>query len=586
MTSTASSPPTSRGLLDELFLGRVRWDLLRPFPEQDEEDRLIGDAAVTSARYLLRDHLDPAELDRTGELPDSLVEVLRKNGYFGLMIEPGMGGLGLSPMNALRVMQVVASWSPAISWMLAITNGLGAGAYLPLLADGSLRDLVTDNIRSASLGGSADSEVSGAANRGRATTAVPVEGGAAYLISGEKLFIGNGVNAELLDVSATVVHDGVEQIRVFFVETDAPGVEVVSRQEFMGLRGAPIGVVRFENVRVPAEQLLPASADEWRDEPELVRLALLGRMLIIASPSLAIAKLCLSWSKDFVNRRTMDDRPLADYDEIQRIVAQTAADVFAIESVVEWSMLSGDLAELTPELTVAKNLTSVACCRVVDRTLSLMAGEGLETARSKALRGGPPLPLERFARDARGLRIAGGVDFLLDYWTALAALDTGYGQPDEPAAAAELPPVDDAALSPRCREHLAHVRSQSGELAALCRRLTAKYGKEELAEQEHQLVIAGQIGGTLMGMAVVLARAAHLAERGTTVALEMADISCTDATRQLAGLWPQLAGDDPEPDYAAMSERVLRGDSVDFLYDGVITDVPPSGVITERRRAR
>lgn len=580
MTSTTTSPPTSGGLLDELFLGRVRWDLLRPFPAHDGADRAAGDPAVRAMRDLLREHVDPDAVDRDGRLPDDLPELLRKGGFFGLMTDPGLGGLGLSPMNALRVVQLSSSWCPAVGWMLAIANGLGSGNYLPLLAEGPLREVVLDLVRGGGISGSADTEAGGAANRGRETTAVPTEDGSAYLLTGEKIFIGNGTLAELVDVSATVEQDGVRQIRVFFVRTDSPGFEVVDRQDFMGLHGSPIGVLRFNQVRVPAAQLLPASADEWRDEPELVRLAVLGRMLIIASPSLAIAKLCLTWSRNFVNRRTMDDRPLGDYDEIQRMVAQSAADVFAIDSIVEWGMLSGDLAEKNPELTAAKNLTSVACWRVVERTISLMAGEGIETAASKARRGAPPLPVERFARDARGLRVAGGVDFLLDYWTALSAVDNGYRDPDEATRAPAPEPFTDSALSPRCQEHLAHVQSEATALAALCRRLVDTYGIDELAEQEHRLLLAGQIGSTLLGMAVVLARAAHLAERGNAVALEMADIACADARHRLAGLWPQLA-DGPEPDYAATSERLLHGDQLDFLLDGVITDVPPCGTTSE-----
>lgn len=587
MASTVTSPPTSRGLSDELYLGRLRWDLLRPFPTQDAEDRRIGDATVSALRDLLREHVDPAVVDQTRQLPEELPELLRQGGFFGLTIAAEFGGLALSPMNALRVVEVAASWSPAVAWMLAISNGLGSGCYLPLLDEGPLRELVLAAVRAGAISGSADTEVGGAANSGRATTAVPVEDGAAYLISGEKIFIGNAPLAGLVDVSAKVEHDGVEQIRIFFVPTDSPGVRVASRQDFMGLHGASMGVLRFDQVRVPAEQLLPASNDQWRDEPELVRLAVLGRMLIIASPSLAIAKLCLAWSKEFVNRRVMDGRPLGEYDEIQRLVAQTAADVFAIESITQWGLLSGDLADKAPELTAAKNLTSVACWRVVDRTMSLLGGEGFETALSKARRGTTPLPVERFARDARGLRIAGGVDFLLDYWTALAAIDAGYRQPDSTpptpesaAKAVEDEPQDDASLSPRCREHLAHVRAESRALAELCGRLTRQYGVDALAEQEHRLVLIGRIGTALLGMAVVLARAAHLADQGNTVALDLADIACTEAAKDLAGLWPQLA-DDPQPDYAAMSARVLGSDQMDFLLDGVITDLPPYGSIGE-----
>jgi alkylation response protein AidB-like acyl-CoA dehydrogenase len=574
MTSTVSSPPTSPGLLDKLFLGELRWDLLWPFPVQDRRDREVGDAAVAKLRKLLDDHLDPAVLDRTGAMPDGLVDLLRHEGYFSLLVEPDLNGLGLSPMNALRVLVASASYAPAVALMLGTSNGFGAPNYLPLVADGPLRDLLTRHVRERSIFGTADTEPRGAADGGRDTTAVPIEDGAAYLISGEKIFIGNALVAGLMDVSATLRQDGVDQLRMFFVELDAPGV-TVTPIEFMGVHGAPFGRLLLDRVKVPAAHLIPSEADLWRDDPVLVRLAVLGRMLTVGPSSLAIAKLCLAWSRDFVCRRVVDGRPLGDYEEIQRMVAQTAADVFAIEAMIEWIMLSESLADKAPELSAAKNVVSVTCWRAMDRTLSLLAAEGYETQDSKLARGARPLPVERLVRDARGLRISGGVDFLLDLWNARAAITNGYLQPERPAGEAtaeRMPPP--AALSPRCQAHLAQVRSDASALAERSRQFIEQYGEQGLADQEHRLVLLGQIGTGLLGMAVVLAKAARLAQEGDEIGLELADISCSQTRRELAGLWPQLA-DEPEPGCAAMSAAFLHDTSLDFLLSDVVRPASP-----------
>lgn len=571
MTSSVSSPPTLRGFLDELYLGRVRWDLLRPFPTQDAADRLIGDRAVAAITRLLRARVDPTRIDETARFPDGLTDALQDGGFYRLMLDPSLGGLALSPLNALRVVSTAASWSPAVAWSLAIANGFGSGSYLPIVEEGPLRDLITTKVRQGIVSGSADTETNGAANHQRHTTATPIEGGAAYLINGEKIFTGNGPLAELMDVSATVTTDGVEQIRLFFVDTSTPGFSVVSHNEFMGLKGASIGVLRFDDVRVPAERLLSASADEWRYAPEIARLATLARTLIISSPSLAIAKLCLVWSREFVNRRVMDGRPLGEYEEIQRTIAQTAADVFTIESVIEWGLLAQDRTDTQPDLTSAKNLTSVTCWRAIDRTMALLGGEGFETARSKARRGTTPLPVERFLRDARGLRIAGGVDFLLDFWSAESSLAAFY--PDAPPAE-DTAAVDDEHLSPRCRDHLRFLTAQAEAFGALCRRLTSEHAQEDLLRKEHTVILVGRIGNALLGMSVVLARAAHLAEHGDPSALALADIACVDARERLVALWPRLDVAD-EPDYADTSATWLHGDRLDWLTSDVITDIPP-----------
>ena len=548
-------------MLDELFLGHLRWADVRSFPEQAPEEERAGDEAVAALRQLVLEHVDPAELDTTGRMPAGLVERFREQGWFSMLVDNG-NRAALSPLNAVRALEAVAGISPAVALMLGSSNGFGPSHYVSLVPDGPLRRLLERHVDAGSVHGTADTEVCGAANASRETVAVPVEDGAAYLISGEKIHIGNGISAGLVDVSASLEHDGTTQIRIFFVETDSPGVEVVP-QQYMGLHGAPFGVIRFDKVRVPAEHLLPASVDAWRDDAALVRLAVLGRMLTIGPSSLAIAKQCLVWSKEFVNRRTSDGRPLGDHDAIRRIVAQNAADVFAIDSVTRWSLQTDDLAEQAPEHTAAKNLISVACWRAMDRTLSLLAAEGYETSESKARRGGPTLPVERFVRDARGLRISGGVDFLLDYWTALGALQTANARSnDEPGQGRRT--ETDEALSPRNQAHLAHLESEVHALGALLRRLLQRNGAEPVPEYQHKLMLAGRIGITTLGMAIVLARAAHLAERGDTVAQELADIWCAEARGELAGLWPQAANEQ-EPDYAAMSERVLHDDALNWL---------------------
>ena len=552
MSSSTSSPAPAPGLLAELYLGRVRWDAVRPFPVHDPADRAVGDKVVTELTALLREHVDPEAVDRGGRLPDGLTDRLREGGFLSLTMGPELGGLDLSPMNSLRLVEAAASWSTPVAWMLAISNGFGSGAYLPLLSDGPLRDMIAEKVAAGTLSGSADTEVGGAANEGRATTAVPVEDGAAYVITGEKVFIGNAPIAGLVDVSAMVRADDGKQVRIFFVPTDFPGVHVVSAQEFLGLRGASVGVLRFDGVRVPAEYLLPAEEASWRDEPALVRLAIMARMLVIASPSLAIAKLCLGWQRDFVNRRAMDGRTLGDFDEVQRLVARSAADVFAMESLVEWTMLDEDLDAKVPECTAAKNLTSLACWRVVDNTLSLLAGEGFETAASKARRGAAPLPVERAFRDARGLRVAGGVDFLLDYWSGLANVKvTGDDGP--------VPAVSDAALSGRCADHLRALQVETVRLGELRTRLLDEHGSQ-LPEREHELILLSRIANGLLSMTVTLARAAHLAEQGDSGALDLADVACVDERDRLAAAWAELDAD--WPDYAELSKRLLSGVSV------------------------
>ncbi|GAA2143462.1 acyl-CoA dehydrogenase family protein [Kitasatospora kazusensis] len=577
-----TGPGRPPGFLAELQLGRLRWDLIHPFPQQDEADRSRGDQVVAELTAFLQEFVDPTEVDVTGRLPEGYHRELEGRGYFRLQDPVGQGGLGLSAQNAFRVVQAAASWSVPACYAMAVHLGLGAGAYLTLLGEedglgAELRGLLAEGL----ISGDADTEPTGAINRSRSTVAVPTEDGTGYLISGEKIFIQNGPIAGLLRVSATVREDGKEYIGLFFVDTRAPGFRVKSWHEYLGLKGLPNAALTFDRVFVPRERIFSpkswTSEEEWRISPELNAVSAYGRMFPISAPATAIAKLCLHWSREFVQRRTAHGRGLDQYDEIQRTVATTAAEVFAIESVTDWCLLAADRhpgIDLVPERTAAKNITSTTCWQIVDRTVSLLAGEGFETARSKARRGAEPLPVERFFRDARALRIAGGVDFMVDHYIARGALLAHYAADADAATTAAAP--DDARLTGRNRAHLSALAEESSRFAGFCRELTSRHDNpEELFEQERTLILLGRVSSDLFSMAAVLARASRLTAQGTDSVQELADVFCTQARQRIADAWGRLAAP-AQPDHAGACAAWLHGDGLDFLINDVVTATPPA----------
>lgn len=587
------------------------WQRLRRFPEQRGTELRRGDAAVAALTELLRDLVDPEEVERSGRLPDGLTDALHKGGFLRLMADEETNGLALSPYNALRVIEVAAGWCMPVAFSLAITNGFGSGSYLPLLPEGPLRDMIEERYARGMVSAGADAEPIGTANERRATVAVPSQDGSYYEISGDKVFIGNGPIADLMDVSATLrAPDGTEEVRLFFVESSSPGFSVKARHEFMGLHGAEIGALRLDRVRVPAFHLMDESEDSWRMRPgergeqtagtgtadtagatepfrpaDLGQLAALGRILVIGPASLAVTKMCLQWSRDFVGRRSVDGRGLGEYEEIQRQVAETAADVFTVDTVLTWALNSRG-GDSQPELTAAKNLASSAAWRAVDRTVSLLGAEGYETAASKAARGARPLPVERCFRDTRALRIAGGVDFMVDRWAAEAALMscffTGARVPepdtDAPAGSGATGPGSakplDPELSPMCRAHQRYLREGAAELARVCARLSRGTTPQELFGHQRTVAVVGRIGNELLSMALVLARAASLASAGEHQALRLADLSCAASRLRLTGLWPQVAehSGSAGPDFAGVTNALLHGTELDFLLSDVITD--------------
>jgi alkylation response protein AidB-like acyl-CoA dehydrogenase len=555
--------------LSSLLTGRLDWSGFQPFPQPGPGEQDAGDGAVTGIEALLDEQIDPEEIDRTGSLPDGLLGALHGGGFLGLRRGPADGGRDLSAYNTFRVVSAAAGRSVAVGQLLGIHNGIGvATVMLPVSPPGGLRTAIEDKIAEGAVSGWADTEPTGQNNRWPRTTATRSADGASYVLSGEKLFIGNAPVAGLLGVTATTGEGADRRICLCVVDTRSPGFEITARCGFLGSRGLPVAGLRLDTVRVPADHVLTADdAGDPRYTPQMGATLMQARSLITAAPATAIARLCLRYSRAFVARRTIDGRNLGEYDEVQRIVAATLADVFALDSVVRWSLLAPGHTDRFYERLALKNICTTASWRTVDRTMSLLGGEGLETPHSKRARGADPLPLERLFRDARGLRTTSGVDFQIDNQTARFLLSrfaelggraaglAGAGSGAE-AEAGELLALtaEESGLSPANHAQLTATARQLHAFARTCRELAGRYpDPEELFAREHTLILLSRIASELLTMCAVLARTA-----GWPGTQQLAEVYCTAARHRLAGLWRRLPAAD-EPDYAKVSRDWLAG---------------------------
>ncbi|MFI2345454.1 acyl-CoA dehydrogenase family protein [Streptomyces sp. NPDC019443] len=564
--------------LDALDSGRLEWGLFHPFPRQSPQEQAAGDATVAGLEAFLRARLDPDDVDLTGELPAGFLRDLRESGYLKLCLDAGIGGLELSAYDAFRAVERAASWCMPAGQMLAIQAGVGAPALLPALPPGPLADFVTTRLQEGAVSGFGLTEPAGQNNAWPGTTATRSEDGACYVLRGEKVFTGHGPVADLLPVAATEHGLDGRRLCICFVDTSAAGFEVTSRIEFTGSRGLPNGALRLDEVRVPAEYVVRSEPEDPRFPDLMASAVLIGQLYFTAAPAVAISKLCLQWSGEFIARRSVNGRGLGEYDAIQRILGDTLAEVYAVESVIRWSLLDSGPADRWFERLAAKNLAVRASWRIVDRTVSLYGGEGIETVPSKLRRGAPPVPLERRLRDARGLRIAGNVDFQLDSQAGRKLLARHYsGDVGEPGQGLGAEHPAEAGLSPANRTHLGSAKQQVQRFHEKCRELVRRFPDQDLLfEEEHTVILLGRIAAELFAVCAVLARAAGQSAAGDpTEGGQLAEVYCTTAGHRLADLWRQLyaesgshSGTEAGPAYAKISRQWLAERTYADLHGG------------------
>jgi alkylation response protein AidB-like acyl-CoA dehydrogenase len=362
-----------------------------------EDQREIRDLV----RQLARERIAPraAEIDESHEFPWDVVELFRENDLFGLFYEEQYGGLGTGTLLALVAIEEVSKVCATSGLILAVQElgSLGlklAGTeeqkqrYLPRLASG---EWLCAYALTESGSGSDSAAMRSTARRE----------GSEYVLNGSKRFITNAGVANLYTVFAKTDPElGHSGISAFVVEADTPGFEVARVEPKMGIKGSTTGELVFEDVRVPAANLLGEEGEGFKIAMRILDRSRPG----VAAQGLGLAQGATDYALEYAKTRETMGKPIGEHQIIAAMLADMETKCEAARGLLYKFGAAVDEGIEGSELTKLSAMTKLYCTdvamEVTTDAVQVLGGYGYISE----------YPLERMMRDAKITQIYEGTN--------------------------------------------------------------------------------------------------------------------------------------------------------------------------------
>jgi butyryl-CoA dehydrogenase len=357
------------------------------------EQLQLRELAAEVAREVYAPRAAQWDAERT-VLPEDEVNRLAGLGFLGLAIPEEYGGQGGTLLDALIVVEELAKQcQPAAFQVFEHNTGpirvlefFGTEeqkrTYLPKSAAGELTMAVGISEPDA---GSAATDMKTKA----------VSDGDEYVINGTKRWISGGGHASHYLLYCRLNDEpGSKGIGALIVPRDAPGLSFGARERLMGFRGIPSADLYFDDVRVPAENLVVGPGG-FKKLFGVFSIERLGN----STMSLSIGQASLDRAKAYVEHREQFGRPLIEFQNTQMVIADMAMQVEAARLLIYRAALNaGNGLPVAYEVSLAKCFANEMAKRVSDLAMQLHGGNGYSEEYG----------IERLHRDAHGWAIAGG----------------------------------------------------------------------------------------------------------------------------------------------------------------------------------
>ncbi|WP_024303269.1 acyl-CoA dehydrogenase family protein [Pseudogulbenkiania sp. MAI-1] len=359
-----------------------------------EQQIAFQDAARAFAAHELAPHA--AEWDEHEVFPLDVIRRAGEMGFLGLYTPEAYGGLGLSRLDAAIVFEELAAGCTSTAAYLTIHNMVSwmiASFAKPAVAERWVPQMVAGD----KLGSYCLTEPGAGSDAASLKTHAEKKGDV-YVLNGSKMFISGAGSTEVLVVMARTGGPGPKGVSAFVVPADAPGVQYGKKEKKMGWNSQPTRAVTFDNVEIPAENLLGEEGQGFT----FAMKGLDGGRINIATCAVGTAQAALNAAQRYVQERQQFGQPLAEFQTVQFKLADMLTELIAARQMVRlaaWKLDSGS-PDATAYCAMAKRLATDLSFNVANQALQLFGGYGYLK----------DFPLERHVRDLRVHQILEGTN--------------------------------------------------------------------------------------------------------------------------------------------------------------------------------
>ena len=407
---------TLPGFSKGLFSGLLLDELIFPYPKLDKEEAETVKMMKDTFKKFAEDKIDSQKIDEEAKIPDEILDQLKELGFMGLSVPEKYDGFGLSNTAYVKMLEIIGGYNPSLAIVLGGHQSIG---YKGLLMYGSeqqkkkyLSKLATGEMIAAYC---LTEPGAGSDAAGIQSKVVYDEKKNVFVLNGSKLWITNGGFADFLTVfakDAIMGKDGnvEEKISAFIVTRDLGGITSGKEEDKLGLKGSSTTEIFFEDVQVPAENLLGERGKGFKVAMNILNAGRLG----LAGGSIGAVKMVMKDALAHIKQRKQFRKTLAEFEMIKEKVAQITIDIFAVESMIYLTsgLMDRGNVDYSLESAMCKVRSTEVSWMAINECLQMVGGLGFMKE----------YPYQRYLRDGRVNMIFEGTNEILRMFITLAGV--------------------------------------------------------------------------------------------------------------------------------------------------------------------